>query len=223
MVIKKIYPKKSKKVLNPQKVSAMIRKQINKKLETKIFGESASEQSISSASAGTVFSTPSVVAQGNGMNQRIGSQIRPIGFLLDYILHNNSAVAGYARVLVVTSNHGDYTANTDTWLAGTDSGGQAPVAERLTDVFFRPNKKQFNKVLYDKTHRIAGLGDGTGVETVHRRKLIKFNALLDIEPGETDALMNNVRMLVLFRSADSDTTASVVEFTYETTMYYKDA
>lgn len=216
---KKVY--KKTKQMNPQKVNWIVKKQLARSSETKRFGVQQEEQSILSSSAGTVYNL-SQIAQGDGASSRDGNKVDCFGLNIRYILHNNSAVPGYARVLIIATSEDNYTLNTDEWFAGSDGNGQAPIAERLRDVFISTNSFQ-NKILYDKTHRIAGLGDGTGVETVFKKQLIKRKLPMVYPSGTTeDSMDNNIRMLVLWRSADNDTTAQTIEFTYESMVYFKD-
>lgn len=213
------YTKKTKQ-MNPQKVNWIVKKQLAKSSETKRYGIQQEEQSILSSSAGTVYNL-SQIAQGDGNHSRDGNRVDCFGHNIKYILHNNGAVAGYARVLIIACNDSDYTANTDGWFMDGSGSTQAPVAERLRDVFLSPDTTQY-KVLYDKTHRVAGLGDGTGIETVMKKQLIKRKLQMMYPTNSGDSNDNNIRMLVFWRSADNDTTAQTLEFTYESTVFFKD-
>lgn len=213
---------KSKKV-TARKVSNMINRHLSKKSETKRFLQKAQESAVISSAASVVFTDLSQIAQGTTSGTRVGNIISPFGVHLSYILHNNSAVAGYARVLLVKVPDGTFTAVNDNIFAATDGAGAAPIAERLTDVFEMVNKYKM-EVLLDKTHRLAGLGDGTGIETVMRKGLMKLRSQKWSYLGSAaaDNKDDNLRLYVIFRCADNDTTAATIEFSYQSTVYYKD-
>ena len=124
--------------------------------------------------------------------------------------------------MLIEVNDGAFTATNSNFLMDASGDPQAFTAERLSDINFTDNKHEF-RILYDRKHRIAGLGDGTGIETVMSKKLIKLRGSRVFQDATAaDSKARNVRLVVLCRGADNDTTANVVELTYSTKYYYKD-
>jgi len=125
-------------------------------------------------------------------------------------------------VILVEVNDGDFTSIDDLWLEDAVGDPQGLTAERLSDINFTLNKSKL-RVLYDKKHRIAGLGDGTGVETLMAKKLIKLKgSRMFVDSQIADSKARNVRLLTVVRGADNDTAANVIEMTYSTKYYFKD-
>lgn len=226
----KRYTKKKmgKRAYRPRKSFYTIAKKAAKSLiETKVkeqgAGGAETEVNVSSAVSYFIDADVSQLAQGTALGARVGANINPVGFRLAYVLHNNSSVPVYARMIVISVPNADITAAGGSILFG--NGAQlAPVAENLQDIVFRMNTKRF-KVLYDKVHRIAGLGDGTGIETVMRKAYVRLPSTRRTFPQITssDSHKDNLRFIVICRGADNDTTANVIEMTYEFSYYYKDA
>ncbi len=203
-------------------IAKVVKNTLNRAIETKSRNDEAEEQSISSATQFTIYQL-SQLTVGNTSSTFIGAKVQPVGVRLSYIIHNNSAVAQYFRVMIISCTQGDITAATDSIL-WRDSASVA-VGERLRDVNTRLNTKRFSVVM-DKVHRIAGLGDGTGIETVMRKTYKKLGSVKRtfIDPAtDSESMKGNLRLLVFNRSADNDTTAAVCEFTYESDYYFKDA
>lgn len=221
---RKQLPKKSKKATKkvPDYVKQAIKATISRKAETKKYGTQAMEQSIATSSAGVVYSDLSQMAQGTTAATRIGAKISPTYCKIRYLLHNNGLVPVYVRVVLLEADAGSFTANTEEFLMDATAGGQALVAERLSDIVFPLNVMEY-KVHYDKVHRIAGLGDGTGIECIRGEISKKLAGTMVYEDtSASDAKSKNLRLLVFSRCADNDTTAQTVEFTYFTQLYYKD-
>lgn len=226
MAYKKVYKKRAQKKRAPKKSNKMlvsvINKVIRRKAETKFIGTQALEESVNSNVQAVIHSDISQIASGTTNSERIGDKISPFGIWLSYILHNNSAVPIYCRVVLAEVNDGAFTSIGSNWLMDAVGDPQALTAERLSDINFTLNKHEF-KVLYDKVHRIAGLGDGTGIETIMRKKLIKLRGSRTFQDGTSaDSKLRNVRLLTICRGADNDTANNVVEMTYSTKYYFKD-
>jgi len=222
MVIKKKVVKKTGVKATGKKLTQAIKKVIQKTAETKYVGTQALEESVSSAVKAVVHSDISYITGGSANSERIGDKIAPFGCWLSYILHNNSAIACYCRVILVEVNDGDFTSIDDLWLEDAVGDPQGLTAERLSDINFTLNKSKL-RVLYDKKHRIAGLGDGTGVETLMAKKLIKLKgSRMFVDSQIADSKARNVRLLTVVRGADNDTAANVIEMTYSTKYYFKD-
>jgi len=207
----------AKKTLTKQ-----IKNVMRRQAETKFIGTNALEESVSSAVKAVIHNDISQIAGGSANTERVGDKISPFGVWLSYILHNNSAVPVYVRVILVEVNDGAFTSIDSSWLMDANGDPQGLTADRLSDINFTLNKHEF-KVLYDKKHRVAGLGDGTGIETVMKSHLCKLRGSRVFQDATAaDSKSRNVRLLTICRGADNDTTPNVVEMTYSTKYYYKD-
>jgi len=219
---KRTYRKKRGYKKTSKNLVRTIAKVLKGKAETKFIGTQALEESVSSAVQAVIHTDISQIAGGSGNTERVGDKISPYGVWLSYILHNNSAIPIYVRVIMVEANDGAFTTIGSNWLMDQAGDPQALTAERLSDINFTLNKHEF-KVLYDKVHRIAGLGDGTGIETIMRKRLVKLRGNRTFQDASSaDSKNRNVRLLTIARGADNDTTANVVEMTFSTKYYYKD-
>lgn len=219
--------KRTRKYGSRKKIKKAVKKAVKSALsrysETKKFPIEVTESTSLASSATCLVDEVSQVAVGTNDTDRIGSKISPTGFYWNYVLHNNSAVPVYVRMIVYLANGGKFTANTDSFrLSGSTLNPAVFVAENLRDITAMLNKHDL-KIIYDKTHRVAGLGDGTGVETVHRKLFRKLKGHRRFDSAEDpDSTRNNLRIVMLVRCADNDTTAAVCEVTYNTIYYYKD-
>lgn len=220
---KKIFRKATKKQKKvPDNIKQAIKRTINRNSETKKFGTQVQEASIATSSAGTIYTDLSQMAQGNTASTRIGAKINPTYMKIRYLLHNNGGVPVYVRVVLLEADAGLFDTNTEEFLMDATTQGQALVAERLSDIVFPLNVMEF-KVHYDKVHRIAGLGDGTGIETIRGEISQKLSGTMVYEDtAASDAKSKNLRLLLFSRCADNDTVAQTVELTYFSQLYYKD-
>jgi len=216
----KSYKKKSYSKMKGLKKT--VNKLINSKIETKrFFTAPYTEQTLTStqlASSPFAVYTPTV---GNGIENRIGEITKGIGLHMRYVLHNNSAVPVYVRVVVFDDVRGELTSDASNFIL--DATGQPTdlTADTLQDIYAPFNKRECT-LLYDKVHRIAGLGDGTGIETISRKKLLKFNHK-NVFVSSTTNSKHTLRVCFWVRSADNDTTGATIEMTMATTYYFKDA
>jgi len=220
---------KTKKGFNKAEVSAISKiasKTINRQAETKKFQRSIwSETSLSSA---TACSTPVVldeVSEGSGSFQRVGDRIKMIGLYLRYIIHNNGSVPVYVRIILYNDKgSGNYASSSNNYILDNSSEATTFTGESLSNIY-APLNKSVIKVWYDKVHRIAGLGDGTGVETTSNKRFFKmrmYKNFQELTAGGTAEQQSNFRILALVRSADNDTTAQTIELTAQSTLYFKD-
>lgn len=203
-------------------VRRVVNQVLQRKAETKKFPTEVIETSLSSAVT-CVVDEVSQVDVGVNDTQRIGTKINPSGFYWNYSLHNNSAVPVYVRMIAYLANGGDFNSTTGQFrLDGTSLDPAVFVAENVRDITAMLNKHDL-KILYDKTHRLAGLGDGTGIETIHKKFFKKLVGSRQFDSSSTpDSKNNNLRICMIARTADNDTTAAVVEASYNTIYYFKD-
>jgi len=199
-----------------------VNKLINSKIETKRFYTAPyTEQATSSATACQAPFAVYTPTTGTGIENRIGEITKGIGLHMRYILHNNSAVPVYVRVVVFDDVRGQLTSDAGNFILDATGAPASLTAETLQDIYAPFNKRECT-LLYDKVHRIAGLGDGTGIETISRKKLLKFNHK-NVFVSSTTNSRHTLRVCYWVRSADNDTTAATCEMTMATTYYFKDA
>lgn len=211
-----------KSTYSKSQIAKIATKAVMKKAETKAFGVEVTEVSLSSAVT-CIVDEVSQLEQGDASHQKIGNKINPIGFHWNYQLNNNAAVPVYVRMIAYLADEDQFTATTDAFILAADALQPAALAaENLRDISRSLNKLQF-RVVYDKTHRLAGLGDGTGIEFLNRKVFKKLKGHRQFNSNTTeDSKNNNLRVIMLVRSSDNDATASVVEVSYNTTYYFKD-
>lgn len=207
-------------------VRKIVNRVLDRRLEMKQKPIHVDELGIVSSGAAITIQELSKVSQGDDADERIGTKISPKGLYLNYTLHNNAAVPMYVRIVIVEARGGEGVNIASDWVLNPSTLAPTTLtAELLQDITRRWNKNDF-KVIYDKVHRLAGLGDGTGIETIMRKKFFKLKGkreFLSTHDATTDSSNRNIRMIMLSRAADSDTTAATVEMTYSSVYYFQDA
>lgn len=223
---RKYAPKKAKttRVFSPQEIKVI--KAISLKTqETKRFPQYDGAQTVAQNSQGTVYSDLCQIPQGDGSAQRIGEIVRTTKVDLMYNLYSTSSSTDFlVRVLLVSADFNRFTAGSDNWFEGVDGDDQAPTANRLQDIFYKPNSNKFT-VVYDKVHKLSDISDGSGRGCVTVKKTIPWERVLDYGSNDTqDAKSNNLRLFFCVRdpaSANAAGTDSVTQTSY-VVIHYKD-
>lgn len=191
--------------------------------EKKILRIEGLEQAIISSTACFVYEL-SQIAEGTGDNERVGSKVSPVNLRMKYILHNNGAVTQYVRMAIISCNGGAFNSNAARMVINPGTGTPAQLtAEVLTNMTDDLNKQEFS-IVYDRVHRVAGLGDGTGIETIFKdvnlkipKKKRSFESFYN-----PDSNHGNLRLFVWNVSADADTLAQTIELTFHSAYAYND-
>lgn len=221
MYKKRTYKKRSKA---DSKIAKIAKNVVLRNTETKRWLiTTPTEQSLSSAVT-TVIDELSQVALGSSQpNLRDGNSIMPLSMNFKYLLYNNAAVPVYVRVVLYLADAGEFSATTDSFLLNNDSEPTTLTAEGLADIV-SPLNVQDLKIKYDRIHLISGLGDSTSVEGANGMFTCKLpNRKRIFALGDSgDSVRDNLRVAFIVRSADNDTTASIVEGTWSINYLYKD-
>lgn len=220
-------PKTSKKRKTSKKLAKSVKRIVKSLSETKCLGTSVREQAVISNTTGYVDTSISKLAQGDGPSEYIGKKFNPVGINIRYLLHNNSTVDQFVRVVFALATEDKFAINppdaTTEWRMDVNGQGQALVASRIDDVFAPLNTSEL-KIIYDKTHFVSGSTNASTPSAIYRKAYRKLSGTRKTENFlAADTPKGNVRMLVLNRRADNDpATGETIEVTYETRYYFKD-
>lgn len=198
-------------------------------LETKVHnvfntGVFPASQSISSATAGYIFSLNQVAA-GTGDDQRVGDKIS--GFLttikwtLEATATGDTANA-YVRIVIFAAEKGEFASSSDTFLLDGDNVPKALTASQLADINSPINKKDIS-VYKDKIYVLGQDASTSSANPFKRGAMkIKLNQIVQFESSTTgDARKNNLRMLIFIRSIrEAGTSSGLLNF--QSRYYYKD-
>jgi len=213
-----------------KRLKTVIHREISKRHEVKSFLLAATESKINTLTVGT-FTTNVLtnIAQGVGVNQRIGNKIKLIGMQLKMILNNNTTTPVMVRAAILRMYDRAQPTTTTDFFQGT-TGGTVDTADLLgtTATMIRPWSPIFVQSQY--MNRVFKLGANTGdtdsaVKTVS--KFIKFRRGITCKFNDSSSTVGNITPCIPFclwgTETQNDLGAGVdVEYTYQIRLFYTD-
>lgn len=198
---------------------------INRKIETKNFEQEKIETSSNTVGIPMFLDTIQAVNNFTGTHTLIGQECENRGVLARLALHNNSTHTVFARVLIM---HNKLGVNYTSYRSGTDifdaNGSNPSMTGTLYDITRRINNDRY-RVLRDKTYRLGPLNSNNdGGNATYAKMWIPMKGKAKFEETATSPETNNLVALVITARADNDVSlGDVVECTFNTTYYFKDA
>lgn len=213
----------------PMATKSAIAKAIANSRETKFVNKAETELSLSTVSVTSphIYAMAVPIAEGTGVEQRVGHQISPVMNELKYILFNNATHSIIARVIYFRDKTGRTESQIRTDFFEGDNGIDGPVNGNLSDMIKTPNRELFH-IYHDEMINL-GYENAVGITTPHSRvatgtlKIKPLKTLTFSEPTNTLPTKDMYYFAVLLRRADNDESiGEEVEFSYRSSMYYKD-
>lgn len=238
MVHKKVYRKRKvcskpkKSMLSRRQIASIAKKAIYKQAETKMKSTETDAVAIGADDQSYVINTLSTVAQGSDNENRIGDSILQTGIQFKYCI--TMSQVSYAnpvavRVVFYKSDKDVFNSTSANFLVSTANEPVAPTANDNLDIVRSLNRKQLNRILYDKTHMIGSSNTGLqkGPVAVYRTVFKKLYNKKVYFPNDasTESEHDNIRCLVIVRDAAGGTATAGqadIDFTLMTRFYYKD-
>jgi len=230
----KVYKRQKKsKIYRMPSVPAATRRAITSAVararETKYAFAGVQEANLTTVTPATPFlyNFPDV-RQGTQSYERVGNKIEPTKLEASFIMHNNSSVTVYARVMVFRLK-GSFVSNAilqNEFFEGV-LGQDQPISNNLSDLI-RKHDKETIDMMYDE---VIPLGyEAAGYSTpnarmAHRKLSFKprVKNMVYQDTDQTQPVKDNYWLGVIFRRADDDENiGETIEFTNELGMYYKD-
>lgn len=212
----------------PKGVSAPMRRVVEDAIyrasETKVVCAVASEQSVNTIGAVSVFSVP-VPSDGAKGNERIGNKVRCVGIGSKLMFHNNNTSETiWVRAALLEVKNGQMTNSQiqSNLFEGTsdqtvgEAGNQFELIRKLD--------KEYFTVLRDECIPLGPKAESEGIKFLQyyanlKGKDMKFNDSVAIQPVGTSRYV----WIVMAREGDADEgIGSVIECTYSLDFYFKE-
>jgi len=210
-----------------KQVKSIVRRTINRSIETKQFWTQIDEQPLSNFSNQTSIQQLDGIFQGVGQSDRIGNVVKLQGLHIKGVINNNFTSTVFVRMVIFYTN--SQTAVTN--LTGSElflGVGGVPVSTGglLLNAIYQPINKNLITVLADKTYRMGGSNESSGTCATVFSKFIKLYGKKIVFDGNGSGSGNmNKRLQVAFISAnaaDDDSGETTLDLSYIARLYYKD-
>lgn len=214
----------------PMATKSAIAKAISESRETKFVNVGQTEVSLTTVSGTSPYIFPMATPsqEGTGVEQRIGHQINPIANELKFILFNNATKSVIARVIYFRTKNGMLeNAIRNDFFEGT-AGIDNPSSGNLSDMI-KPVNREYFHVYHDEMINL-GYENAVGITTPHARvatgtiRVKPLKTMTFSEPTNGGYPVTGMYYCaILIRRADNDESiGEEVEFSYRSSMYYKD-
>lgn len=229
---RKMCAKNKKSMLSRKQIASIAKRAIHREAETKMKSTETDAVAIGPDDQSYIVNTISTVAQGSDNENRIGDSILQTGVQFKYYF--TMSQSSYAnpvavRIVFFKSDKDTFNATTSNFLVSTSNEPTACTANDNLDIVRSLNRKQLNRILYDKTHVIASGNSSTqkGAPVIFRTVFKKLYNKKVYFPSDasTESEHDNIRCLVIVRDASGATAtagAADIDFTLMTRFYYKD-
>lgn len=207
--------------LTNKRIAAVAKRTLLKQTETKKHQVEMIEYVINSLAAVPNHSLCSI-GQGTGYAQRVGHKIKCTGFAIQgQVRQNNFTSGNQTLVRMVVIRFKNNNANPPADLLENDANNQPVSPDDLRSIYRRINMDSY-EVLKDKTFILGGQNGNLPATKVFKM-WIPFNREMRYDSTGTVAPnYNKVHVVAFARDAGNDNVAPNVDFSYCSSMYYKD-
>ena len=202
---------------------AAVKRVLAKQAETKFNIVSRTESAVygGTLTSPANFTYLNSLNEGFTENQRVGNKVRPMMVNIRGSIQSNSLKPIITKVYLLETN----VSNDPRLDLLEDNGGNfSPASTDLAAIYARINTAKYKilKTMTIKTGTYANhVGDFGGTQLFN--ETIKLNGVYEYEDGETACNKRALILLPIFREAQNDTSSDeVVEFTFNSKLYYKD-
>lgn len=163
------------------------------------------------------------ISQGTGYAQRVGHQISTSGFAIQGQIRNNNYSTGAApsivRLMVLRFKNNQANPSAD--LLENDANNQPVSPDDLRSLYRRINIDSY-EVLASRFITVGGLDTNIGATKVFKmwipyKKNLRYDSTATVDPN-----FNKVHVVAFARDTGNDNVAPNIEFSFCSTMYYKD-
>lgn len=207
------------------KAAKLATRMMMREAETKMIGIENAEPNLGTDDQGTVFLNLDTPAQGVDNEQRIGDKIKSVGLQVKYTLASQTANDDIlCRVIIAMVKQDEFNNINSGILLNVNNDPVVPTANALIDVHRSVNRKQFERVLYDKVHRIGAVGSGNTSSYTFRTKYFKL-AKRRTFPVDANNESEHDNLRIFFITRVPNQTAPVgrdIAIRLFTRYYYKD-
>lgn len=212
---------KKKSTVSTKRIAAIAKRTLMKNVETKKHQVELIEQGLTSI-ASLANNSLCSIGQGSGYSQRVGHQISVSGFSIQGQVRQNGIGSNnqdIVRILVVRFKNN--SANPANDLLENDANNQPVAPDDLRSLYRRVNMDSY-EVLAEKRITLGGyMGNIAACKLfkmwVPYKKTLRYDSTATVAPN-----YNKVHVIAFARDSGNDNIAPNVEFSYCSTMYYKD-
>jgi len=216
----------TKKQTLVKKVATMAQRMIMNKAETKMFPKENANTALGPDDVGYLILDIDNPVQGLDNEARTGDKIQGIALQVKYNIGSLTTSRCYfVRVVIFQARQDEFDGTNDAFLLNTANEPLTLTANSLQDIQRSLNRKQMQRVFYDKVHKIGKAGGGNTTEYIFRNKFFKFNTPRIFPSDSNDqSEERNFRILFIVRDSQSGSVAADndVQVTVFSRYYYKD-
>lgn len=218
---------KTTRGLSAKQVANIARKALMKQAETKMYPVENQNLTLGPDDVGYMILDIDNPAQGTDNEQRVGDKILGRGLQFKYNIANKSANRSYfVRVVVFQAQNEEFTAITDGGLLlNTANEPIGLTANSLQDIQRSLNRKEFQRVFYDKVHKLGKDAGGNTTDFLYVNKFFKLKDRRTFPRDTNDQSENrNFRIMFIVRDSQGATVGvdQDIQVTAYTRYYYKD-